>query len=208
MSKRKAFNFYVSYFDTFNELSDKDKLKFITALLNKQFLGIEPELTGIAKLAYNSQKHSINQQVEGYENKTKTKLNKGGFVGGAKGGLAQEKEEEKEKEKEENNNQSIDWSGLISVFNSITGKKTRVVNDKAKKQIKARLKEGYKKKDISTAIKNCYNDDFHKQTNHKHLTLEFISRADKLDKFLSTKEVSNPNYTIGKDGRKLPNTFV
>ena len=98
MSKRKAFNFYVSYFDTFNELSDADKLKFITALLNKQFLGIEPELKGISKLAYNSQKHSINQQVEGYENKTKQSLNKGGAVGGAEGGSVQEKGKEKEKE--------------------------------------------------------------------------------------------------------------
>jgi hypothetical protein len=98
MSKRKAFNFYVSYFDTFNELSDADKLKFITALLNKQFLGIEPELKGISKLAYNSQKHSINQQVEGYENKTKQKLNKGGAIGGAEGGSVQEKEKGKEKE--------------------------------------------------------------------------------------------------------------
>ena len=98
MSKRKAFNFYVSYFDTFNELSDADKLKFITALLNKQFLGIEPELKGISKLAYNSQKHSINQQVEGYENKTKQRLNKGGAIGGAEGGSVQEKGKEKEKE--------------------------------------------------------------------------------------------------------------
>ena len=98
MSKRKAFNFYVSYFDTFNELSDSDKLKFITALLNKQFLGIEPELKGISKLAYNSQKHSINQQVEGFENKTKQRLNKGGAIEGAIGGSVQEKGKEKEKE--------------------------------------------------------------------------------------------------------------
>ena len=54
-TNRKAFNFYKSYFDVYSELSDKDKVRFMDALLNKQFYDIEPELTGIAKFAYISQ---------------------------------------------------------------------------------------------------------------------------------------------------------
>lgn len=65
---RKAFNFYKSYFDIYNEIeTDGEKVKFITALLNKQFYGIEPTLSGMAKFAYISQKHSIDAQVVGYE---------------------------------------------------------------------------------------------------------------------------------------------
>lgn len=77
----------------------------------------------------------------------------------------------------------IEWSKLLNKFNSITGKKSRVVPEKAKKAIVARLKEGYTKQDILNAIQNCYNDSHHKETNHKYLTLEFISRPDKLEKF-------------------------
>jgi len=52
-----------------------------------------------------------------------------------------------------------------------------------KKQILARLKEGYTKEDLWNAIQNCYNDDFHKENNHKYLTLEFISRAKMMEKY-------------------------
>ena len=76
----------------------------------------------------------------------------------------------------------IDFDKLLSFFNTTTGKNVRVVNDKTKKQFNARLKEGYTKADIFNAIKNCYNDDYH-QNNPKYLTLEFISRSDKLEKY-------------------------
>jgi uncharacterized phage protein (TIGR02220 family) len=81
------------------------------------------------------------------------------------------------------NDINIDWDSLISVFNKITNKNIRVINDKTRKQIKARLKEGYTKADILKAIQNCYNDSHHKEHKHKYLTLEFISRPDKLDRF-------------------------
>jgi len=76
----------------------------------------------------------------------------------------------------------IDWNGLISFFNKVTGKKTRIITQKTKRQFKARLKEGYTKEDIINAIKNCHNDPYHKE-NPKYLTLEFISRPDKLEKY-------------------------
>ena len=76
LTKRKGFNFFRSYWDVYNELEDKDKLAFIDALLNKQFLGINPtDLKGMAKFAYISQTNSIDSQVKGYEDKTGVKLN-------------------------------------------------------------------------------------------------------------------------------------
>ncbi len=77
---------------------------------------------------------------------------------------------------------NIDWNQLINIFNSITGKRIKSVNDKAKRQIKNILKD-YDKKDFLLAIKNCYEDDYHLETKHKYLTLEFISRADKFERF-------------------------
>ena len=99
---RKAFNFYRSYWEVANELSETDRLKFYDAVMLKQFTGQEPKLDGMVKFAYLSQKHSIDRQVKGYEDKTKDPLvhpSVGGSQGGSVAPSAQEKEEEKEKEK-------------------------------------------------------------------------------------------------------------
>ena len=74
-TKRKGFNFYRSYFDVYNMLeTDKDKAQFIDALLNKQFLGREPkELKGMVNFAWISQFNNIDDQVKGWESKTKLK---------------------------------------------------------------------------------------------------------------------------------------
>jgi uncharacterized phage protein (TIGR02220 family) len=92
--------------------------------------------------------------------------------------------------KDINNNPTsikVDWNALINQFNLITGKKTKVISPIVKNKILARLKEGYSKQDFLNAIENCYNDKWHKETNHKHLTLEFISRPDKLERFSTQK---------------------
>lgn len=80
----------------------------------------------------------------------------------------------------------IDWNGLVLFFNKVTNKNTRVVNNKAKKQFKERLKDGYTKEDIMKAIRNCYKDPYHKENPH-YLTLEFISRPDKFEKYTDYK---------------------
>jgi len=83
---------------------------------------------------------------------------------------------------------NIDSSKLLEVFNSILGKKARVVPVKAQKQIKARLKEGYTKEDIVKALKNASKDQHHIDTNYKYLTLEFITRSDKLERFVNMND--------------------
>tara|TARA_R110000772_G_scaffold178012_1_gene289499 strand:+ start:997 stop:1626 length:630 start_codon:yes stop_codon:yes gene_type:complete len=196
-TKRRAFNFLRSYYDVLNELpKDKDKLDFIMSILNKQFIDQDPkDLNFLVNICYQSQRHSIEQSVNGYKQKMKTDLLgnhiEGGTVGGTVGGkqapLPQEEEEEEEKvqEKEKTN---IDSNKLLSVFNSILGKKTRVVPDKANKQLKAALKAGYSKDDIVTAITNASKDPHHVDSNYKYLTLEFITRPDKLDRFINMSD--------------------
>jgi uncharacterized phage protein (TIGR02220 family) len=77
----------------------------------------------------------------------------------------------------------IDWSALLNQFNELVGRNHKLVTEKAKRQLIARLKDGYTKQDIWNAIQNCYNDEYHKETNHKYLTLEFISRPDKMERY-------------------------
>lgn len=81
-----------------------------------------------------------------------------------------------------NTNLTVDWEKLKDNFNSLTGKGTKIISNKVKGQINARLKEGYTKQDLWNAIVNCFNDPYHKE-NPKYLTLEFISRSDKMEKY-------------------------
>lgn len=133
---RKGFNFYRSYFDVYNELPDKDKNKFIEALLNKQFYGIEPtDLEGMARFAYLSQKHNIDSQVEGYENKTRTTLSKeseGGSGGGHEGGSVQE--EEKGEEKEEV--QYVDNEKVLRIKSTYQDNVLRILNINLKEYLR------------------------------------------------------------------------
>jgi uncharacterized phage protein (TIGR02220 family) len=84
----------------------------------------------------------------------------------------------------DNNNpiaKSIDFGGLLIHINKTFGRKYTVVNSSVKGKYKARLKEGYTKEDIMTAIDNASKDSFHKNLNYKHCTIEYFSRANTLD---------------------------
>ena len=97
---RLLFKFYRSYFDVACELSDKDRLAFYDAIMQKEFLGIEPNLKGSARFAYISQKHSIDAQVKGWEDYFKTQLvDNHAMIPPMITPMIQEEEKEKEEEK-------------------------------------------------------------------------------------------------------------
>lgn len=85
------------------------------------------------------------------------------------------------------NDNVIDWDKMLEVYNLIFNKKSKVIPDAVRRKYLSRLKDGYTKMDIVNAMKNAKRDEFHKTTNppFKHLTLEFFSRPDKLDKFIN-----------------------
>lgn len=66
MSEKKAFKFYRSYYEVAKELPEGEREKYLMAVLEKQFEDKEPELDGMARFAYISQKHSIERQCKGY----------------------------------------------------------------------------------------------------------------------------------------------
>lgn len=79
--------------------------------------------------------------------------------------------------------EKIDWLKLLSIFNEVFGKRCTVVNESVKKSYRARLKSGYTREQIVLAMNNASRDEYHKETNYKHCTLEFFSRANMIDKW-------------------------
>jgi uncharacterized phage protein (TIGR02220 family) len=82
----------------------------------------------------------------------------------------------------------INFDVLLDYINEKTNKSRRIINPAVRAKYKARLKEGYTKKDIQIAIDNAVKTDFHKENGFKFLTPEFFSRADKIDLFSQTTE--------------------
>jgi len=74
-------------------------------------------------------------------------------------------------------------SDFLERFNEASGKKCRVIDAKTKRQLSARLKDGYTVDEIIKATENASKDVYHKD-HRQHLTPEFITRADKLQKWL------------------------
>jgi len=73
MNKRKAFNFYRSYYDVALMLEGKDREEFLMAILHAEFTGeiVEPK-SKAARIAFVGQRHSIEAQIEGYKHGLKT----------------------------------------------------------------------------------------------------------------------------------------
>ena len=198
LTKRKAFNFLRSYFDVLNEIpTDKDKLEFLMAVINKQFLDESPvNLSFISNLSYESQRHSIESSVKGFKTKMKVDLLGNPIIAGCqpptepplKDPSIQEEEEGQEEEEVEYTKQTlnkskeeIDFKVLLEYINEKTGKNYRTINNNVKNKFKARLKDGYKKEDILNAINNAIKDPFHIEENLRFLKPEYFSRANTLD---------------------------
>jgi hypothetical protein len=191
---RKAFNFYRSYWEVANELNDKDRLAFYDALLTRQFTGEEIELKGLVKFAYMSQKHSIDKQVKGYEDKTKEQLFNP-TLDPTQGGTVHPSVQEKEKEKEKEES-IIDYQALLEFINSCFGRNFKVINNSIKDKYKSLLKQGYSKQQITDSIKNCKENDFHKQNNYLYCTPEFFSRSVTIDKYSEKSTIQNVSKFI------------
>jgi uncharacterized phage protein (TIGR02220 family) len=82
-------------------------------------------------------------------------------------------------------NDKIDFDKLIVYFNRVLKKSSRVISKKAKDNFNQRIKEGYKKEDIVKVIDNSSNDNYHKESNFKYITLEFLSRPNIFERYSS-----------------------
>lgn len=82
-------------------------------------------------------------------------------------------------------NNNIDYLALLGFVNKTFGRRFEVINDKTKRAYKARLKEGYTKEQIMSAITNAAVSKYHKDNNYQYCTPEFFSRAETIDKYSS-----------------------
>jgi hypothetical protein len=190
---RKAFNFYRSYWEVANELNDTDRLAFYDALLTRQFTGKEIELKGLVKFAYLSQKHSIDAQVKGYEDKTNTPLidpTQGGTQGGAVDPSVQEKEKEKEKEKEqlyivpfqERVNKFLIWFNSEFTKHGKQQAKFRTLNNQTESNLK-KLLDKYLTNEWSIAFENMVNNNW--VIENKNATPDHFLRPANFEKYLN-----------------------
>lgn len=74
------------------------------------------------------------------------------------------------------------YSDYIKEFSKIRGINFKESN-KTLTSFTARIKEGYTLKDIIKALKNAMTEQFHIDNQFNHLTPEFLTRADKLEKY-------------------------
>ena len=105
---RTQFAFYKSFDDVYQDLNDKQKLEFVSILLDVQFLRIKIEdvifTDTILKHIWNAQKHSIDKSIKGYLESQKNSKIKEPYLGiynplhiPSEGVHKEEKEKEKEK---------------------------------------------------------------------------------------------------------------
>jgi len=86
---------------------------------------------------------------------------------------------------------------LVQEFNKVK-KSEYKATDKLKPKWLAIKKQGYTIENVLTALKNAMESDFHKQNNHKHLSVEFFTRTDKLDMWLNAKpKTHTPHLSAG-----------
>lgn len=111
----------------------------------------------------------------------------------------EEVEEEKKAGKVKEATKEEKFKAFIGLFNRLT-KRSYKGDTKARRQFEARLKEGKTGEDFKKAIGNCLLDQWHRE-NPQHLTPEFITRADKLEKYLNAAPA-------GKNGSNQTNGIV
>jgi hypothetical protein len=77
----------------------------------------------------------------------------------------------------------IDFQALLEVINFSFSRKFEMINEVTQKKFNKLLKDGYKKQNILFAIKNCANDNFHKENNYKYCTPDYFARPKTIDMY-------------------------
>ncbi len=201
---RQAFKFYRSYWDVANELNDKDRLAFYDALLKRQFTGEETELNGMVKFAYISQKHSIDKQIKGYEDKTKAPIQdpmQGGMQGGMQDPLiqVQEKEEEKEEEKvyivpfQERVNSFLNWFNSEFTKHDKPQSKFRTLNNQTESNLK-KLLDKYSTDEWSYAFENMIKSEWVIES--KNATPDHFLRPANFEKYLNQPKQQEEKFNL------------
>lgn len=189
MKGKQSFLLYADLKTTIDQLPDEIAGKLFRMILD-YVNDLDPQSEDLVlKVAFEPIKQQLKRDLKEWE-KVRGKRSIAGQISAAQRQLLSTSVDECSTHSTDNVNDNvnvdvIDWNKFIEVYNLIFSKKSKVLPDAVKRKYRLRLKEGYTKQDIINAMKNAKKDEFHKTTNppYKHLTLEFFSRPDKLDKF-------------------------
>jgi uncharacterized phage protein (TIGR02220 family) len=195
---RDSMVIYRSFFESLKGIDKETQADVWNAIFEMGFNENEVELKGIAQTLWllikpqivaNRKRYKNGKQpkTKQIESKTEAKL----------------KQNESKIEANKNNNvnkndndnvnsivnvENIDFDSLLNLINDTFKRSFRTINTKNRNAYMARMKQGYKKTDIQTAIKNCSTNNYHIETNFRYCTPEFFSRADVLDKYSNVTE--------------------
>jgi hypothetical protein len=92
---------------------------------------------------------------------------------------------------------SDDVQLILSSFNTIFNKKSRIISKKVIGRYRELLKY-YSMEEIKKSMINAKKDEFHISTKHKYCTIEYFSRIEQIDKWINIEE------EIKKEGFILP----
>ena len=196
---RKSFILHMDSLTVVEELTIEQKAELFQAIIDYQN-GKEIILSGLMKAVFIPFKNQFERDNDKYS--AIVERNK---VNGAKGGRSKKPKEPKTTQKNpvgylgtqlnpkqadndsdndnDNDNDNYQYNDFVLDFQKIVGKQMKG-NEKTQKMFLARLKEGFTKEQFCRAITNCKNDKWHIE-NPQYLTIEFILRNDKLEKYLN-----------------------
>ena len=87
------------------------------------------------------------------------------------------------------------YESFIDQFNAVKKSRFAYKDSKARRQFLSLINAGYSSDQMITALQNFMKDQYHIDTGFKHLTPEFITRSDKIEKGLNMTCVAN-NGTV------------
>lgn len=212
---KKTIIIYSDWQSIFQQLEDDEAGKLIKhffSYVNDENPNLEDRLL---RMAFEPMKLQLKRDLSKWE-ETKKKRSEAGKIGGINSGKTRAKEANeanasivKQKEANEavnvnvndsvNDNDiktyntsppkgvAIDFDKFIKAFNSFANRQF-TVTDKVKGALKARLKK-YTREQVVKAIASAHQDQYHIESNFKHLTPEFILREDKLEKYINANNI-------------------
>lgn len=213
----KSFILYTDNLSVLDQLSDEQAGRLFKAIVNYHN-GQENHVSEDLKLIFFMFKKQFERDREKYDKKCeRNRLN------GQKGGrpinnpdnpvgfLATEKSDTNQtqpkkaynnNDNDNNNDNNIEdsnvvsndvFSELLSFANATFKTRRTVFATSTKQKYKARFKEGYTIEMVKRAMVNASKSKHHLETGYKYCTLEFFSRADKLELWSAEAEVK-PAY--------------
>lgn len=188
MSNKKSFVLYHDQMQAIEELPSDIFKSIVIAIVEYSKTGNIPELDPLMMALFTTFKNTIDRDLEKYEktckrNQENGKKRKSQSKPVGSSGSQKKPRQPKQADSENVSDSDSDiYKEFLSEFNKVTGKRFRVLGDKVKRQLNARLKEGFEISEIISAAGTCKADPYHIE-NPKYLTPEFITRLDKLQKY-------------------------